>query len=116
MINQKVYEHKGVDVVRNVLQLKRVANADSLYSTQIGFKAHPFTASEFATRKKISLGDYRGKYVFIDFWGTWCAPCRAEMPFLKGAYATTKRDKIEFIGIVSEDTPEKLKAYVDKEV
>lgn len=36
---------------------------------------------------KLSLSDFRGKYVFIDFWASWCAPCRREIPYLKEALA-----------------------------
>ncbi|MBQ2436428.1 MAG: AhpC/TSA family protein, partial [Bacteroidaceae bacterium] len=36
---------------------------------------------------ELSLSDFRGKYVFIDFWASWCAPCRREIPYLKEALA-----------------------------
>ena len=37
--------------------------------------------------KELALSDFKGKYVFIDFWASWCAPCRREIPFLKQALA-----------------------------
>lgn len=37
--------------------------------------------------KELALSDFKGKYVFIDFWASWCAPCRREIPYLKQALA-----------------------------
>ena len=37
--------------------------------------------------EEVTLSDFRGKYVFIDFWASWCAPCRREIPYLKEALA-----------------------------
>ena len=45
--------------------------------------------------KEFALSDFAGKYVFIDFWASWCAPCRREIPFLKEALAySTGSDKL----------------------
>lgn len=45
--------------------------------------------------KELALSDFAGKYVFIDFWASWCAPCRREIPFLKEALAySTGSDKL----------------------
>jgi thiol-disulfide isomerase/thioredoxin len=51
--------------------------------------------------KEIALSDYagKGKYVFIDFWASWCAPCRAEMPNLVKAYAKYKDKGFEIVGV-----------------
>lgn len=49
--------------------------------------------------KDFSLSDFRGKYVFIDFWASWCAPCRREIPYLKEALAYS--DKSENLVVFS---------------
>lgn len=49
--------------------------------------------------KEIRLSDFRGKYVLIDFWATWCAPCIAEMPNLKKTYQNFGGDRFEVIGL-----------------
>lgn len=51
---------------------------------------------------EIALGNLRGKYVFVDFWSTYCAPCIAEFPNLKSVYSKYPRDKFEIIGVFDE--------------
>jgi thiol-disulfide isomerase/thioredoxin len=48
------------------------------------------------------LNDYRGKVVLLDFWGTWCGPCVAQIPFLKDAYEQFREQGFEIIGMNSE--------------
>lgn len=60
------------------------------------------------------LEDLRGKYIYIDVWATWCAPCRAEIPFLKQVEEKFHGKNIEFVSI-SVDTKkdyEKWKKFV----
>jgi thiol-disulfide isomerase/thioredoxin len=59
----------------------------------------------------VKLADYKGKVVLLNFWGTWCPPCRMEIPGfieLQDSY----RDKgLVIVGVAVEDTPEAVKAY-----
>lgn len=51
----------------------------------------------------VSLADFKGKFVLIDFWASWCGPCRAEYPYLKKAYEKYKGKNFEIIGISLDD-------------
>ncbi len=53
--------------------------------------------------KNYRLSDLRGKYVLINFWATWCAPCRVEIPLLKSLYADMPEGRFELLGVASED-------------
>ncbi|RYG21074.1 MAG: TlpA family protein disulfide reductase [Chitinophagaceae bacterium] len=53
--------------------------------------------------KTFKLSKLRGKYVLLDFWGSWCTPCLAEIPQLKTFYAKNK-DRLEIVGLICKDS------------
>ena len=57
---------------------------------------------------KINLKDYQGKLVIINFWATWCAPCKKEMPSLDNLYKNTNFSNLEILAVNMEQ-PNKLK-------
>lgn len=62
----------------------------------------------------LSLSDYRGQVVFLNFWGTYCPPCVAELPELQEVYDELKDDGFVIIGLNAEEKPEKVKAFVEE--
>ncbi len=58
-----------------------------------------FTNYENFNGGTTSLTDLKGKYVYIDVWATWCAPCKAEIPYLKGLEKAFHKKNIEFVSI-----------------
>ncbi len=66
--------------------------------------------------KKIRLSDYRGKIVVVNFWATWCAPCREEMPMLVEAEKLWVGKGIAFIAVSLDDDKSKknIPAFIDQ--
>jgi thiol-disulfide isomerase/thioredoxin len=58
------------------------------------------------------LGSERGDVVVLNFWGSWCAPCRAEADDLENVYTATKDRGVAFLGINGRDDLDKAKAFV----
>jgi peroxiredoxin len=71
--------------------------------TAVGDRAPDFTQTDMSGNN-ISLHDFKGKYVLIDFWASWCKPCRKENPFVVQAFNTYK-DKGFTIISISLDAP-----------
>jgi thiol-disulfide isomerase/thioredoxin len=58
------------------------------------------------------LTDHRGKVVVINFWASWCAPCRAEAPAMQHVYQEHRSDGVEFLGVNIKDGRENAKAFL----
>ena len=67
--------------------------------------------------KIVSLGDYKGKVVIVDLWGTWCPPCREEIPHFVDLYRKYHASGLEIVGInyemvAGDEAREKVRKYV----
>lgn len=71
----------------------------------------PRIKGELLDGKDFDLHDLQGKVVVINFWGEWCAPCRAEADDLMEVYNSTKDSKVEFLGVNVRDSKDKAKAF-----
>lgn len=74
---------------------------EALKVADAGGPAPDFTKPD-VNGKLVSLSQFKGKYVLLDFWGSWCAPCRAANPHLKELYATYAAKGFEILGVASE--------------
>ena len=75
---------------------------------RIGMPAKNFEKKDM-NGKTVSLEELRGKYVLLDFWGSWCAPCRASHPHLKELYEKYKK-QVVFINVAQENVKDQNEA------
>ncbi|MDR2185584.1 MAG: TlpA family protein disulfide reductase [Treponema sp.] len=63
---------------------------------------------------KISLADLKGKAVFLNFWATWCGPCRAEMPSMEALYRRYRDRGLEILAVNVREDRETAAAFMDQ--
>ncbi len=62
----------------------------------------------------LSLSDFRGQVIFLNFWGTYCPPCVAELPDIQEVYETLQGEDFVVIGLNVEEKPEKVRAFAEE--
>lgn len=80
-------------------------------ATLIGKTIQNFTTDATFTGDTFEFNSLKGKYVLIDFWGTWCGPCIEEMPKVK-SYQEKYVDKLTILGVNQGDTKDKIAKFI----
>ncbi|ADL11561.1 TlpA family protein disulfide reductase [Acetohalobium arabaticum] len=79
---------------------------------KVDFKAPDFTLTDL-NGKKVKLSDFKGQVVFLNFWATWCPPCRAEMPHIQEIHQE-KGNKVKVLAVNVKESPKKVKEFMEK--
>lgn len=89
--------HRGYAPLEKILAEQKEA-AEKAALVEIG-KVAPVFSYITPNGKKLGPADFRGKLLLIDFWASWCGPCRSEIPYLKEYYSQFKDKGVEFLSV-----------------
>lgn len=80
---------------------------------QVGDQAPNFTLVDMEGNQR-TLEEYKGKGVFLNFWGTWCEPCKKEMPAMTRQYAVYKERGVEVLAVNIEQTEFEVSKFINQ--
>ncbi|SKC45709.1 TlpA disulfide reductase family protein [Ohtaekwangia koreensis] len=102
-------ELKATDKAKEI-----VAHIANLEVTQVGKPYVDFTMNDIKGNP-VKLSSYAGKYVLLEFWASWCGPCRAENPNLREQYAKFKDKGFNILGVSLDDKEDRWSKALEKD-
>jgi peroxiredoxin len=94
--------------------LVTVFAATSLASSDLEGQVAPDFALKSSTGENLRLSEYRGNVVMINFWATWCGPCRQEMPLLDELYTRYARVGFSLLGVNIDDDSRRAMQMIEE--
>ena len=88
--------------------------ATSLASSKLEGQTAPDFALKSSTGENMRLSEYRGDVVMVNFWATWCGPCRQEMPLLDELYQRYSRVGFNLLGVNIDDDSRRAMQMIDE--
>jgi peroxiredoxin len=106
------YIDKSIENTMFVKQANKRAQA--VKGTMVGFPANNFTQNS-PEGKPVKLSDFKGKYVLIDFWASWCGPCRQENPTVVAAFNKFKNKGFTVLGVSLDSNKDRWLEAITKD-
>lgn len=83
-------------------------------TTQPGSGPAPDFTVELYNGETFTLSEHRGEFIVINFWGSWCGPCRAEAPIIQAAHEKYADQGVYIIGVGFHDTERAARAFIEE--
>jgi len=104
----------GEDIKESIYTQKIADRLVTVKNSMVGAPAPAFSQND-ADGSPIALESFKGKYVLIDFWASWCGPCRAENPNVVAAYEKYHDKGFEIFGVSLDESKEKWLEAIEKD-
>lgn len=119
-IEKRAHKH-GLELLMTTSFLRRVITIALLAvalplaaSSALNGKQAPDFSLESFSGETISLASQKGDVVMINFWATWCGPCRQEMPILDELHSRYKRAGFQLLGVNIDDDPNRARKMIEE--
>jgi peroxiredoxin len=99
--------------ILDTIKTEAFSDAPVVGGMRPGFPMPDFALSD-SSGAKVQLSALRGSVVVVNFWGSWCPPCRAEMPELNAMYARLKDKGLRVVGVNLNETKDRAVAYLEQ--
>jgi thiol-disulfide isomerase/thioredoxin len=103
------YNKNNAEIVKN----SNAKTVNEKLADSIKVKAADFKLKDL-NGKEVSLSNFKGKKIYLNFWATWCPPCKAEMPDIEKLYQETKNSDLVILTINLGEDKQTVKSFMDE--
>ena len=113
---KKYYKHFKGEAIKTVFYKTYMTKVykDNFEKMGVGNTAPDFTLNS-VKNESLTLSKIEGKYKLVDFWASWCMPCRASFPHLQKLHAKYKKDGFEILGVGTADIEDKWRKAIEED-
>ena len=105
--------HTGLQILKQ--KLTEAANNNQPKQYALTGKPAPNLTMQDVNGKTVSISDFKGKYLLVDFWASWCGPCRQENPNVVAAFNKYKNKNFTILGVSLDDDKQAWKDAISKD-